>query len=264
VSGFTRKDISDAFPVTRFYNRVKSKIAKESDVTDFFVFYLTIEMGQPTATAQNIRDCYSACDLAAPSWLASYLSNGLKSRPRRFIRAGGGYRLEDKRREEITKLLGHGRPAVQTSAALNRLEAHVTAGPKREFLQETISCFEVGANRAAVVMCWNLALYHLQDYVIADPVRLASFNTALANNKDGRVKINVVTKPDDFTEMPESKFLLFCREAKIITSSIFKKLEGRLDERNSAAHPSGVRTTPKAAEAYIEDLVENVMVKFPA
>jgi hypothetical protein len=100
--------------------------------------------------------------------------------------------------------------------------------------------------------------------VIADPVRLASFNNALANNKDGRVKIKIVTKLDDFTEMPESKFLLFCREAKIITSSMFKKLEGRLDERNSTAHPSGARTTPKVAEAYIEDLVENVMVKFPA
>lgn len=113
-------------------------------------------------------------------------------------------------------------------------------------------------------MCWNLAIHHLQDHIIADPARFASFNVALANNKDGRVKIKTVTKPDDFTEMPESKFLLFCREARIITSSMFKKLEGRLDERNSAAHPSGVKTMPKAAEAYIEDLIENVTTKFPA
>jgi hypothetical protein len=249
-------------PAERFYNRAKTDLAKENDIPDFFVYHLTIEMEQPAATAQSIRDCYAACDLAPPSWLAPHLSNGLKSKPRRFIKAKGGYRLEGKRREAIAKMLGDGRSAVQTSAALNKLEAHVVAGPKRDFLHETINCFEVGANRAAVVMCWNLVLHHLQDHVIADPQRLAAFNAALANNKDGRVKVKNVAKPDDFTEMPENKFLLFCREAKIITSSMFKKLEGRLDERNSAAHPSGVKTMPKTAEAFIEDLVENVITKF--
>jgi hypothetical protein len=251
-----------ASPAVRFYGRVKSHVVKENDLPDLFVYHLAIEMGQPAATTQNIRDCYSACDLAAPSWLASHLSNGLKSKPRRFIKSDGGYRLEGKRREEIAKLLGDDSKTVQTSTALNRLEANVAAGPKREFLRETIDCFEVGANRAAVVMCWNLALHHLQDHVLADPARLASFNATLANNKDSRVKIKSVAKSDDFTEMPESKFLLFCRESKIVTSGMFKKLENRLDERNSAAHPSGVKTTPKAAEAYIEDLVENVMKKF--
>jgi hypothetical protein len=113
-------------------------------------------------------------------------------------------------------------------------------------------------------MCWNLAVHHLQDHILADLARTASFNAVLALNKDARVKIKAVAKPDDFTEMPESKFLLFCREAKLITGSMFKKLENRLDERNGAAHPSGMKTTPKAAEAYIEDLVENVLRKFPA
>jgi hypothetical protein len=246
----------------RFYDRVKSDLTKEGDVPDFFIYYLTVEMERPAATAQSIRDCYAACDLAPPSWLAPLLSNGLKSKPRRFIKTKDGYRLEGNRREAIAKLLGDGRPNAQTSASLSRLESNLAVGPKRDFLHETINCFQVGANRAAVVMCWNLALYHMQDHVIADPARLGSFNAALANNKDSRVKIKSVTKPDDFTEMPENKFLLFCRESKIITSSMFKKLEGRLDERNSAAHPSGVKTTPKAAEAYIEDLVENVIMKF--
>ena len=99
---------------------------------------------------------------------------------------------------------------------------------------------------------------------MVDAARLAQFNAALAKNTDTRVKIKQITKLDDFTEMPEGKFLLFCREAKIITSTVFNKLENRLDERNGAAHPSGVKTTPKAAEAYIEDLIENVVVKFQA
>jgi hypothetical protein len=157
-----------------------------------------------------------------------------------------------------------GQPSVQTSAALNRLEAEIPAGSKRDFLQETINCFSVNALRVAVVMCWNLAVHHLQDHILADASGHAAFNAALARNTDSRVKVKAVNKPDDFTEMSEGKFLLFCREAKIITSAMFNKLEARLHERNSAAHPSGVKTTPKAAEAYIEDLVENVLKKFPA
>ena len=146
--------------------------------------------------------------------------------------------------------------------ALSQLEKHVPNGPKRDFLRETIDCFGVKAHRAAVVMCWNLALHHLQEFVLTDPIRLLAFNKALGNNQDKRVKVTTISKQDDFTEMPESKFLLFCREAKLITSTIFNKLETRLDERNGAAHPSGSKVTPKMCEAYIEDLVHNVLLKY--
>jgi hypothetical protein len=238
-------------------------LGKENDLPDFFAYHLTEEMAEPSAKVKAVRDCYQSCDMAPPTWLASHFSNGLK-RPRRHIKVNGGYRLENRRREEIAALLGAGQPDVQTSSALNQLESQIPAGPKRDFLHETINCFDVRAYRAALVMCWNLALHHLQDHILADPGRLASFNAVLTKNTDTRVKIKIVSKRDDFTEMSERKFLTFCREAKIITSSIFNKFEVRLHERNSAAHPSGVKTTPKTAEAYIEDLVENVLKKFTA
>jgi hypothetical protein len=250
-------------PAQRFFGRARALIGAASDLPDFFAYYLTVELLQPAATVKDVRRCYEACDLVPPSWLASHFSNGLQ-KPRRFIKLDGGYRLENSRREEITKLLGDALAPAQTSAALNALEAQIPVGPKRDFLHETINCFGARANRAAVIMCWNLVVHHLQDHILADASRHAAFNAILARNTDTRVKIKAVSKPDDFTEMPESKFLLFCREAKIITGSMFHKLEGRLHERNSAAHPSGVKTTPKAAEAYIEDLVENVLKKFPA
>ncbi len=245
----------------RFFERARAKISTERDLADFFAYHLTVELAEPSAKVSTVRACYESCDMAPPSWLASHFSRGLR-KPRRYIKANGGYRLENKRREEIAKLLD-ATPDVQTSCALDKLEAQIAGGPKRDFLHETIKCFSVRAYRATVVMCWNLAAHHLQEYVLASQLRLAAFNAALGKNTDSRVKIKTVNQLDDFTEMPESKFLLFCREAKIITSSLFKKLEGRLDERNAAAHPSGVKVTPKNAEAYIEDLVENVVKKFP-
>lgn len=256
--------MSGNFGIQRFYKRAQSHISNASDLPDFFVYFLTVEQGEAVASTKAISDCYYACDLAVPSWLASHMSKGLGGKPKRFVKRDGGYRLEQRRRSELAGLLGEDEPALQTSVALNRLEAQVPAGPKRDFLHETINCFGVAAYRASVVMCWNLVLHHLQDHVLADTGRLAAFNTALGNNKDARVKIKVVSKQDDFTEMPESRFLLFCREAKLITSTMFKKLETRLDERNGAAHPSGVTITPKAAEAYIEDMVQNVLLKYSA
>ena len=247
-------------PVRRFYDRGKLVVVKESDLPDFFAYHLTVEMAEPSVTVKAVRECYDSCDIAPPSWLASHFSNGLK-KPRRYIKLNGGYRLENRRREEIATLLSDNQATVQTSTALDRLEAQIQAGPKRDFLHETIKCFGVGAYRAAVVMCWNLAVHHLQDHILTDPARHAAFNAVLAKNTDMRVKIKSVSKQDDFTEMSESKFLLFCREAKVITSSMLKKLEGRLNERNSAAHPSGLKATPKTSEAYIEDLMENVLKK---
>lgn len=244
----------------RFYQAIKSSLKRETDLPDFFIYHLTVDLNEPQATTKAIRECYEACDLSPPSWLPSILSTGLKSKPKRFIKRTTGYRLESGNRDRISAIVGVQTPSVQTSAALNRLEALVPDGPKREFLHETIDCFNVGANRAALIMCWNLTLHHLQEYVFTK--HLGAFNTVLAANTDRRVKVTSVSKLDDFTDMPESKFIEFCRTAKVITAGLHNKLKNRLDERNSAAHPSGVKTPPKLAEAFIEDLVENVIQKF--
>ena len=91
---------------------------------------------------------------------------------------------------------------------------------------------------------------------------LAKFNDRLKVNNDKRVKIVEIARMDDFTDIPEGKMLLFLREAKIITASIYHKLEGRLNERNSAAHPSGVKITESMCRAYIDDLLQNVVLKY--
>jgi hypothetical protein len=248
----------------RFYRRAKSHIARERDIPDYFVYHLTVELAQPMATTAAIKECYHACDLTPPTWLGPHLSNGLSSRPRLFRRVDGGYRLEARRRNEIAEKLGNATNEPRASPTLDALEVLIPVGPKRDFLHETILCYGAGANRATIVMCWNLALHHLQDHVMADAQRLGDFNVALGKNTDGRVKIKKVTKQDDFTEMPESKFLLFCREAKLISVSVYNKLETCLDQRNAAAHPSGTVVTPTMAEAYVEDLVQNVVRKYAA
>jgi hypothetical protein len=85
----------------RFYAGVQSKLAKGSDLANFFIYYLTVELDLPTATVSAVKKCYEDCDLHAPSWLGPYFSAGLRSKPRRFIKKNGGYRLERNLREQI-------------------------------------------------------------------------------------------------------------------------------------------------------------------
>ena len=187
----------------RFYRRSTKALSKDADLPDFFVYHLTVNLERPAATVQMVKDCYSSCDLAIPSWLAPHFSNGLKSNPRLFIKCANGYRLEGGRRDQIAVALGLVGGDMQTSAALERLESLLPNGPKRDFLHETIKCFSAGANRAAVVMCWNLTLHHLQDHILAHA--MAPFAQALATNTDTRVKIKFVAKHDDFTESRTEK-----------------------------------------------------------
>lgn len=182
--------------------------------------------------------------------------------PVKYVKVPGGYRLEQAHKRQLSKTLGAERVVTQTSSELRKLEAALPAGPKRDFLTETVDCFEAGASRAAVVMCWILAVDHMFDHVFAH--KLANFNAVLAKNTDRRVKVTTITTRDDFTEMPEGKFIEFCRSANIITNDVRKILDDKLGTRNSAGHPSSIAIKRSKVIDFIEDLVTNVVQKFPA
>ena len=63
-------------------------------------------------------------------------------------------------------------------------------------------------------------------------------------------------------EMKESKFIEICRAAKIISNDVRKILDTSLGVRNSCAHPSGITVSNVKVIAFVEDLVENVVLKY--
>ena len=99
---------------------------------------------------------------------------------------------------------------------------------------------------------------HLFAYILAH--KLADFNTAVSADKG--VKFNSVSKRDDFTEMKETKFIELCRAAGIVSNDVRKILDQKLGTRNSCAHPSGVIINKSKVIDFIEDLVDNVILKF--
>jgi len=247
--------------VNRFYNSIETAADQsQSAMVELFVYFLTVESGQEAVTAKQIADCFAACDLVVPGNVSARLSEGLKVKPPKYIKTKSGYKLQRHMREVLSKKLGAETVTAQTSATLRSLEHKIPSGVDKEFLKEAIDCFEIGANRAAITMAWILAMDHLFAYILAH--KLTEFNGALS--KDKGVKINAVSHRDDFTEIKESKFIELCRAAGIISNDVRKILDQKLGTRNSCAHPSGVTVNKSKVIDFIEDLIDNVVLKFTA
>ena len=245
--------------VNRFYNSIEGAASQsQTSLVELFVYFLTVELGQDAAIPKQVADCFEACDLTVPANVSARLSEGLKARPPKYIKSKGSYKLQRHMREALSKKLGAETVTAQTSASLRGLEHKLRAGADKEFLKEAIDCFEIGANRAAIVMTWILAMDHLFTYILAH--KLVDFNLALA--KDKGVRISSVSQRDDFTEIKETKFIELCRAAGIMSNDIRKILDQKLSTRNSCAHPSGVTINKSKVIDFIEDLVDNVILKF--
>ncbi len=246
--------------VNRFYNSIENAPGQsQSALVELFVYFLTVESGQESATPKQIAACFAACDLVVPGNVGARLSEGLKSKPPKYIKADGGYKLQRHMREALSRKLGAETITAQTSATLRGLEQNLPAGANKEFLKEAIDCFEIGANRAAIIMTWILAMDHLFAHILAH--KQTDFNSALS--KDKGVKIDTVSRWDDFSEIKETKFIELCRAAGIVSNDVRKILDQKLGTRNSCAHPSGLTVNKSKVIDFIEDLVDNVILKFP-
>lgn len=247
----------------RFYSSLKDASSLSSaGRIDAFVYHLTEQQGAPSAGVKDVEQCFRDCHLAVPGSVAAHLSKGVKSKPPKFIKvAGGGYRLERHAKEGVQARLGAETTVVDIPRDFRKLLDELPDGARKDFLREALDCFGVHAYRAAIVMVWLLTLDHLFELILKS--HSTAFNAVLAANTDKRIKITSVSIRDDFGEIPESKFIEFCRSAGIITNDVRKILDQKLGTRNSAAHPSGVVFSRAKVVDFIEDLIENVIKKYP-
>lgn len=251
--------MSDA--INRFYNSInEAEIQSQSNLVELFLYYLTVELGQDSATAKEITDCFVACDLKSPKNVGARLSEGLNGKQSKYIKSSRGYKLQRHMREYLSAKLGVEKNTVQTSIALRNLEHKMPAGLAKDFLRETIDCYEVGANRATIIMAWILAMDSMHTYIFNK--KLQEFNAVLMLNTDKSLKVKIIIEKNDFTEIKESKFIELCRSANIISNDTRKILDQKLGTRNSCAHPSGLIIKNSKVIDFVEDMVENVILKY--
>lgn len=142
---------------------------------------------------------------------------------------------------------------------LTKIISKVKDNNKRRFLSEAIACIEIRAKRATLLMTWLVTIDHLFDYILSH--KLSEFNTAISKRSDRYNKIVIVEK-DDFSDVKEIVFIEVCRSAKIINNDIRKILDEKLDIRNTFAHPSDVELHDSKVVNFVEDLIDNVILKY--
>jgi len=225
----------------------------------FFAWMLHAD-GRERFIASDIRKCYATAHLAEPKNIHQQIAQLVKQQD--LLEDSHGYRLARPVRDALAERHGQRATTVQIDKLLSELPARVPNLEARAFVSEAISCFRVGAFRAAIVMTWNLAYDHLC-FFVADK-HLAEFNRQWPLSfprEHQRANIQAMTKREDFAELKESQVIRICRAAGIITGDVCKVLEEKLTKRNSAAHPSDVIFTQIQVEAFIDELVRNVVLR---
>lgn len=226
-----------------------------------FAWFLHSARGVDRFSTGDIASCFEAMQLERPTNLSQLIANLEGSSPKQMLKDRGGYYLARGVREELERKFG-GRPAtVAIEKMLLELPAKVTNIDERVFLDETLRCLRAGAFRASIVMAWNLAYDHFTRFVFDK--HLAKFNTQWPVSYaklHQKARIPAISKPEDFAELKESEVIQIARAGAIISGDVAKILDEKLGRRNSAAHPSSVLFTQVQAEAYVDDLVRNVVL----
>jgi hypothetical protein len=223
-------------------------------------WYLHAHRNKNTFQPADIKALYEALHDTAPSSFGGYFTNLVTQKC--LLKNKDGYRLSCATRDALSAAYTPTGHKVQVSNLLKALPSKIPDLAQRIYLDEALICYENGAFRAAIVMTWNLAYHHLCDYIIK--AKLAEFNARwlvkfVGMHKNGARTIKVI---DDFMEeLKEAEVIAIAKDAGIITKDIWKIMDEKLGKRNSAAHASGVSIGQLQADAFIDDLVKNVVLK---
>jgi hypothetical protein len=226
-----------------------------------FGWWLHVHRSKPSFTGADINQCYTRLHFSAPSSFGAYIKQLAEKKT--LLKAGERrYKLENKSREQLDAAYGQSETTIKIKNLLTGLADTIPDLAERTYYKEALICYKYGSMRAAVVMTWNVTFSHLCDHVLAK--RLNDFNARWQLSFAGmhKKKVRAITAFDDFNEeLKESEVLTICRDAGIITKYIYNIMDACLSKRNAAAHPNDIVIDSAQADAFISDLIQNVVLK---
>lgn len=223
----------------------------------YMAYIYTKSTNDSIFTQKNIDRYFELAHLPKPSNIPLCFGNLVRNEI--FIPFKNGYILHRNVAQELDIKFSENTIKKKTSDTLRSLLIKINNENEKQFLKEAISCYEIQSYRATIIMIWILAIDHMYEYIFNNNKRLSEFNKILSNQN---FKIKTISDRDDFIELKESKFIEICRFANIITTDTKKIMDEKLGIRNSCAHPNDMLVKESKATNFIEDLVENVILKY--
>jgi hypothetical protein len=206
----------------------------------------------------EINWCYDALSYK-PSNTTQYLKN---MEGKELLKDARGYHCEGRFLAKYNDLYGEHDITLNVRQMVKDLANLLPELGEQDIFQEALKCLHHDAGRAAIIMVWNIAFYHLCQYVLKH--KLADFNNRIPvkyPKKWKAVDMPLIKKYEDFgDEMSEREVIEVCNSAGIVTGDMHKVYVEKLGKRNSAAHPSTTHMTQVQAEGYIDDLLRNTVL----
>jgi len=209
-------------------------------------------------TTSDIKDEFDAQKLRQPANVSNELIKLSSTKPPIILKDKKGWTFHRTAKKELDEIYLGSSHKRAISVTLRDLLKAISGKEQQLFLEEAITCFEIKAFRASVIMTWLLCLDTIYEYILKH--KTSEFNAAIQAH--GKYKKIQIVKKDDFTDIKESDFIELCRVAKIVTGDIRKILDEKLDFRNTCAHPNTIVVNEPKVISYIDDLVTNVITKY--
>lgn len=208
-------------------------------------------------TTADINWCYEKLNLR-PSNTSQYLKN---MEGKELLKDGSGYRCEGTFREKYDKQHGVHQVTLNVRQMVKDLVKDLPELGEQDIYQEAMTCLRNDAGRAAIIMVWNIAFYHLCKFILTH--RLADFNNQIPvrfSRKWKAADMPLIKKYEDFgDEMAEREVVEVANSAGIIDGNMHKVFVEKLGKRNSVAHPSTQHVTQIQTEGFIDDLINNTV-----
>jgi hypothetical protein len=236
-----------------------SKLPQKQRVKLLSYFHLICTQTE-TFSVQNIREVFEKHKLESPSNINREITALSSSKPKILIKNGLQYAFERSAKKELDEIYLSNSHSQIISTKLRELLIKINSAEQKSFLEEAISCFEIKSFRAAVVMAWLLAIDTIYEFILRE--KIIEFNSAV--QLQGKYKKLIISSKDHFSEIKESDFIEILRTGKLISNDIRKILVEKLEFRNTCAHPNQIVIKETKVIAYIEDLIENIILKFKA
>jgi hypothetical protein len=230
------------------------------DRIKIFGWWLHVYKKQQSFAAADVGKCYETLHFSPPASFGAYFKQ--LADKKELLKVGSSYKLENKTREKLDAAYGKSEVTIKVNSLLTGLADKLPDMGERAYYQEALLCYNHGSRRAAVVMTWNIAYSHLCDHILAK--RLTDFNARWLLSMPGthKNKTKTIAVVDDFNDhLRDSEVLTICRDGNIITKNVYNTMHAALGKRNAAAHPNNVVIDQLQTDAYIVDLVTNVVLQ---
>lgn len=229
------------------------RTGRQSDVAVAALYYLTKVEGAPSATATAVKTALVRARIPrAGTW---NVGRALSHAKENVDRDGSAWSLTDTGVAYVRTLLvlPDESPRLQHDVrSLEKLAAGIADDAVRGYIEESITCLQVGAYRASIVFLWTGAVATIRDEIwAAGGKNPKTIERALQTHRqNARFR-----KKDDFAYVKDTD-LLQLAEDMAVHDKMQKGILGQaLDLRNSCGHPTKYNPGEKKTSSFIEDVV---------